>query len=62
MDLKNATIDLMPAPLVRLFAAPYCAGKGIASGVTKADELHAKQGLSSTVDLLAEEVFQRDEV
>ena len=62
MDLKNAIIDLMPAPLVRIFAAPYIAGKGIGSGVTKADDLHAKQGLSSTVDLLAEEVFAREDV
>ena len=62
MDLKNALIDLMPASLVRIFAAPYCAGKGIASGVTKADELHARQGLYSTVDLLAEEVFSREDV
>jgi proline dehydrogenase len=62
VPLKNALIDLMPAPLVRIFAAPYCAGKGIASGVAKADELHARQGLFSTVDLLAEEVFSREDV
>ena len=62
MDLKNTIIDLMPGPLVRTFAAPYIAGKGIGSGVTKADELHARQGLYSTVDLLAEEVFSREDV
>jgi proline dehydrogenase len=62
VDLKNALIDLMPAPLVRTFAAPYTAGKGIASGVGKADELHARLGLYSTVDLLAEEVFRREDV
>ncbi len=62
MDLKRAIIDLMPGPLVRTFAAPYIAGKGIASGVAKADDLHAKQGLCSTVDLLAEEVFRREDV
>ena len=62
MDLKNTLIDLMPAPLVRTFAAPYIAGKGIASGVAKADALHASMGLSSTVDLLGEEVFRREDV
>ena len=62
MDLKNTLIDLMPAPLVRIFAAPYIAGKGIAAGVAKADELHSKLGLSSTVDLLGEEVFRREDV
>ncbi len=62
MGLKNAIIDLMPGPLVRIFAAPYTAGKGIASGVAKADDLHARLGIYSTVDLLAEEVFRREDV
>ena len=62
MDLKNTVINLMPAPLVRLFASPYIAGKGIVAGVAKADDLHAKLGISSTVDLLAEEVFSREDV
>jgi len=61
MDFKRAIVDLMPAPLVRTFASPYIAGKGIASGVAKADELHG-HGLSSTIDLLGEEVFSREEV
>jgi proline dehydrogenase len=52
----------MPGPLVRTFASPYIAGKGISSGVSKADELHSKFGISSTVDLLAEEVFSREDV
>ena len=62
MDLKRTIIDLMPGYLVRTFAAPYISGKGIAAGVSKADELHTKQGISSTVDLLAEEVFSREDV
>jgi len=62
VDLKRAFIDLMPGPLVRTFASPYIAGKGIAAGVNKAAELHARQGIYSTVDLLAEEVFSREDV
>ncbi len=62
MDLKRTILDLMPDFLVRTFAAPYCAGKGIFSGVAKADEIHSKLGLFSTVDLLAEEVFSREDV
>ncbi len=62
MDLKRTIIDLMPGPLVRTFAAPYISGKGIGAGVSKADELHAKSGIYSTVDLLAEEVFSREDV
>lgn len=62
MDLKRTIIDLMPGPLVRTFASPYIAGKGISSGVSKADELNRKFGIHSTVDLLAEEVFSREDV
>lgn len=62
MDLKRTLINLMPGPLVRTFASPYIAGKGVAAGVAKADELKQKQGLYSTVDLLAEEVFSREDV
>jgi len=62
LDLKNTVINLMPAPLVRLFASPYIAGKGIGAGVAKAEELYTKLGISSTVDLLAEEVFSREDV
>jgi len=62
VDLKRAIIDLMPGPLVRTFASPYIAGKGIGAGVSKADEIHTKHGICSTVDLLAEEVFSREDV
>ncbi|HJV49658.1 MAG TPA: proline dehydrogenase family protein [Geothrix sp.] len=62
MDLKRTFIDLMPGPLVRTFASPYIAGKGISAGVAKADEIQNRFGLYSTVDLLAEEVFSREDV
>lgn len=62
MDLKRTILDLMPGRLVRIFAAPYVAGKGVGAGVATADEIHGKLGLYSTVDLLAEEVFRREDV
>ncbi len=62
MDIKRAVIDLAPAPVVRLFAGPYVAGKGIESGVSKADEIWNARKLHSTVDLLGEEVFKREDV
>ena len=62
MDVKKAVIDLAPAPVVRFFAAPYVAGKGIESGVSKADEIWKAGRLSSTLDLLGEEVFRREDV
>jgi proline dehydrogenase len=62
VDLKRAVIDLAPAPIVRLFASPYIAGKGIDSGVQKADELWQARHVHSTIDLLGEEVFRREDV
>jgi proline dehydrogenase len=62
VDVKRAVVDLAPAPVVRLFAAPYVAGKGIESAVGKADEIWKAGRLSSTLDLLGEEVFSREDV
>ncbi len=62
MDLKNTLIDLMPSPLVRTFASPYIAGKGVEAGVAKADDLFGNYGVHSTLDLLGEEVFRREDV
>lgn len=62
MDFKRAIIDLAPAPVVKAFAAPYVAGKGVESGVAKADEIWNAGRLHSTVDLLGEEVFAREDV
>jgi len=62
VDIKRAIIDLAPAPIVRLFAAPYVAGKGIESGVGKADEIWTTSKLHATLDLLGEEVFKREDV
>lgn len=62
MDIKKAAVDLMPGFLVRTFAAPYVAGKGLESGVRRAEQLQRELGLHSTVDLLGEEVFRREDV
>jgi proline dehydrogenase len=62
VDIKRAIVDLAPAPIVRFFAAPYIAGRGIDSGVRKADELWKTSKLYATVDLLGEEVFEREDV
>jgi proline dehydrogenase len=62
VDIKKAIVDLAPGPIVRVFAAPYVAGKGIESGVGKADEIWNASRFSSTIDLLGEEVFKRADV
>jgi proline dehydrogenase len=62
VDIKRFIVDLAPAPIVRIFAAPYVAGKGIEAGITKADEIWKTGTLYSTIDLLGEEVFKREDV
>lgn len=62
MDIKRAVLDLIPSRLIRIFAAPYVAGKGIDSGIRKAEELHAGHGLATTLDLLGEEVVRPEDV
>lgn len=62
MDIKKAVVDLMPGALVRTFAAPYVAGKGVETGVARAERLFREEGLHSTVDLLGEEVHSREDV
>jgi proline dehydrogenase len=62
MDIKMAVVDLMPGRLVRVFASPYVAGKGLETGVRKADQIFKESGLHSTVDLLGEAVHSREDV
>jgi proline dehydrogenase len=62
VDIKRAVINLAPPSVVRYFAAPYVAGTGVESGVRKADEIWRARKLHSTVDLLGEEMFRREDV
>jgi proline dehydrogenase len=62
VDIKRAIVDLAPGPIVRVFAAPYVAGKGIEAGVAKADEIWNASKLHATLDVLGEEVFKREDV
>ncbi len=62
MDIKRAVVNLAPGPVVRVFAAPYVAGKGIESGLRKADELWNAHRMRATIDVLGEEVFRREDV
>lgn len=52
----------MPGFLIRFFAKPYVSGDSTEKGVAKADELWREKGISSTLDLLSEEVFSTGEV
>lgn len=60
--MKQFLINLMPNFLVRTFASPYVSGDSIEKGVDKADELWQESSISSTLDLLGEEVDTKEMV
>jgi proline dehydrogenase len=62
MGFKKAIVNLMPNPLVKVFAAPYVAGTGLDSGLTVSERFWKKDSLHSTIDLLGEEVYDHAEV
>jgi proline dehydrogenase len=61
-SLKSFLVNLMPSFFVKFFARAYVAGVGIESGIEKAIELWTKDGCCSTIDMLGEEVSNREEV
>jgi len=58
----NPLIRFIPAPLVRLFARPYVAGDSLQKAMTVAGALWRDRGLTSTLDLLAEDIHEPHEV
>ena len=62
MGLKNFVINLAPTPLVKLFASPYVAGDSIEAAVGTARNFWETRRVSSTIDLLGEEIDNDDEV
>ena len=53
--------QLVPAPLVRLFARPYVAGDSIELALARASRLYTERGLLSSLDLLGEGVTSPEE-
>ncbi|MCY3412646.1 MAG: proline dehydrogenase family protein [Candidatus Heimdallarchaeota archaeon] len=60
--MRRVIINLMPGFLVRIFARPYVSGNSIDKGIAKADDLWNTKGISSTLDLLGEAVYTREDV
>ncbi len=54
--------NLVPAPLVRVFAGPYVAGDDMKTALDAAGVLLATRGLVSTLDLLGEDVTEAGQV
>ncbi len=62
MGFKEVMINSMPSPLVKVFARPYVAGQGVDSGIDTAKRLYHEKRLYSTIDLLGEEIKEKDEI
>ncbi|MGC6488223.1 MAG: proline dehydrogenase family protein [Planctomycetota bacterium] len=58
----NPLIRIIPAALVRFFAKPYVAGDSLEKAMTAVRGLRADRGLLSTLDLLAEDIREPEQV
>jgi len=58
---KNFIINCLPDFAVYFFAKPYLGGNSLEKGITKAKLLWEK-GLSSTIDMLGEDLKSKEEV
>ncbi len=58
--IKEAIVNMLPGPFVRLFASPYVAGLGMNAGINTAEKLWKEKGIYATLDLLGEAVHTRE--
>lgn len=58
----NPLIRIIPAALVRFFAKPYVAGDSLQKAMAVVRGLRADRGLLSTLDLLAEDIREPEQV
>ena len=58
----NPLIRIIPASLVRFFAKPYVAGDSLEKAMAVVAGLRAERGLLSTLDLLAEDIREPEQV
>jgi len=54
MNVRKTLVNLIPGPLVRIFAAPYVAGDSLEKALAVADKFHAERGIDITLDVLGE--------
>ena len=58
----NPLIRIIPAALVRFFAKPYVAGDSLERAMSVVGKLRSERGLLSTLDLLAEDIREPEQV
>ncbi len=61
-SLKDFFINLMPGFLVYTFAKPYLGGKNLDEGIETAKRLWKEYKLSSTIDMLGEDLDKKEDV
>jgi proline dehydrogenase len=54
MQFRKTLVNLIPGPLVRIFAAPYVAGDSLDKALAAADRFHRENRLDITLDILGE--------
>ena len=52
--VKKTVVNLIPAPLVRVFASPYVSGDSLDKGLAVADRMFEEKGIRTTLDVLGE--------
>jgi proline dehydrogenase len=62
VDIKKTVVNMIPAPLVRYFAAPYVSGDSLEKALDTADSLFREKRILSTVDLLGEAEKTKEKV
>ncbi len=60
-DLKLALLNMIPQPMIILFARPYVAGATMQSAIDVADRLYKTRGILSTLDVLGEDVDREED-
>jgi len=53
-DFRKTVANMIPAPLVKIFASPYVSGDSMEKALSKVDSLFREKRILSTIDILGE--------
>lgn len=62
MYIKKSLVNLIPAPLVKIFASPYVSGDSLEKALKTVDSLFSEKRILSTIDLLGEAEKTKEKV
>lgn len=61
-SLKKTFVNMIPAPLVKIFASPYVSGDSLEKALSVVDSLFRERRIMSTIDLLGEAEKTKEKV